>query len=376
MMQRQSSIPLTDFMFGKASRGRIPLSGTFELTPMCNFSCRMCYVRRTSTEVKASPRPMVTLQQWMKIAQEAYDAGMLHVLLTGGEPTLWPEFWTLYEKLVRMGFLVSINTNGSLLDDRAVEHLKELPPRRINITLYGANDETYERLCRIKGVFSKVDRAIMALKKAGIQVKLNCSLTPYNVCDLEEMVRYAQERELILDVAAYMFPPIRRDPSMTGKNERFTPKESAFYRLKTYHLQNGDERYRDYLQNILKGSAPPPGLDENCIDPIDGQIRCRAGKACFWITWDGWMTPCGMMNGPKIETAERSFKEAWKELNAVSDEIFLSGVCGKCPNMTLCHSCAAMAQAETGNISGIPTYLCETVLAMKEIAREEMDKLY
>lgn len=373
--QNHSSVPLTDYMFHKAGIRKIPLSGTFELTPMCNFSCRMCYVRKTAADVAVSPRQMMTLEQWMRIAQETYDAGTLYLLLTGGEPMIWPEFWKLYEKLIQMGFLVSINTNGSMLDDDAIERLKSLPPRRINITLYGINDNTYGRLCGVQGVFAKVDKAINQLKNAGIQVKLNCSLTPYNACDLEKMIQYAKNRELILDVATYMFPPVRRDSSMVGENERFTPEESAWYRMKAYHLQNGDERYQEFLQNILDGCVMPPGLDESCMDPVDGKIRCRAGKASYWMTWDGWMMPCGMMNQPKVDTMNRSLIEAWDELVTVSNEISLSGICGKCQNINLCHSCAAMAQTETGKASGIPTYLCEMVRAMKKIAGKEIKKL-
>lgn len=80
-------------MFYKAEKSGIPLSGTFELTPVCNFSCRMCYVRKTAEEVRNSSRPMRTLEQWLALAREARDAGMLYLLLTGGEPTIWPGFW-------------------------------------------------------------------------------------------------------------------------------------------------------------------------------------------------------------------------------------------------------------------------------------------
>lgn len=371
-MSKKQTVTLTEYMLHKASYEKIPLSGTFELSPLCNFSCQMCYVRKTEKEVKEHPRKMLQLEQWMKIAEEAHQSGMLYLLLTGGEPLLWLDFWELYEKLVNMGFLVSINTNGSLLDKKTVERLKKLPPRRVNITLYGASDETYEKLCNVKGVFSKVDQGIMELKKAGIQVKLNCSLTPSNAEDLEEMVRYAKERELILDIASYMFPPIRRNPEMIGENKRFTPEESARYRLKAYCLQNGERKYLEYLQNILDGSVSPPGLDENCIDPLDGKIRCRAGKASFWITWDGWLTPCGLMNEPKVDLKEKSFIQAWEMLTDESDRLITSGLCAHCPNQETCHPCAAMALAETGNISGTPTYLCKMVQEMQKVAREEI----
>ncbi len=368
----QAVAPLTDYIYHKASRARIPLSGTFELSPVCNFACRMCYVRKTAGEVKASPRPILTLEQWLQIAREAREQGMLYLLLTGGEPFLWPDFWELYEALVPMGFLISINTNGSLIDDAAIERLKRLPPKRVNITLYGAGDAAYEALCGAKNVFARVDHAINGLQAAGIQVKLNCSLTPHNLPDLEQMISYAEERKLILQVATYMFPPVRRDESMVGQNDRFTPEESAAHHLKVFRLQNGEELYFQFLRSIRGGSVPPPGLDESCVDPLDGRIRCRAGKASFWITWDGWLTPCGMMPQPKVELVNRPFARAWQELVEVSGGLALSGVCQTCKNQQLCHSCAAMAVAETGSVSAIPSYLCRTVDELRRLAEQQL----
>ena len=144
--------PLTEFLYRKAAHTKTPLSGTFELSPVCNFSCRMCYVRKTAAEVAASPRPIMTLDRWLELARQARDAGMLYLLLTGGEPLLWPDFWPLYEQLHDMGFVISINTNGSLIDQAAVERLTKRPPMRMNITMYGASDETYFKLCRVKNV--------------------------------------------------------------------------------------------------------------------------------------------------------------------------------------------------------------------------------
>lgn len=77
---------LTQYLFDRASRTLTPLSGTFELSPVCNLACKMCYVRKTPAEVAASPRPPVGLIQWLSIAEQARDAGMLYLLLTGGEP--------------------------------------------------------------------------------------------------------------------------------------------------------------------------------------------------------------------------------------------------------------------------------------------------
>lgn len=376
MAENGAVIPqLTDYLFTKSSRLKVPLSGTFELTPICNFSCKMCYVRKTAEEVAAHSRPILKPVDWLNIAREAADNGMLYLLLTGGEPFIYPEFDKLYRELSKMGLLISVNSNGSLISGENIALLKEAPPRRVNITLYGASDETYKSLCGVSGVFGKVCRNIEALRNAGIQVKLNCSLTPYNIGDIEKITDFAESHSLNLDIASYMFPPVRRDAGSIGKNERFTPKQAAYYRLYCYKLQFGEEKYLNYLKSILKGSIPPPGLEEGCVDPADGSIRCRAGKASFWITWDGRLTPCGMMPDPKIELSGKSFEAAWNELVRAADSLVLSGVCVKCPNRQLCHSCAAMAATETGSASGIPSYLCRVVEEMRRLAENELKNL-
>ncbi|MCQ2431959.1 MAG: radical SAM protein [Clostridia bacterium] len=362
---------LTDYMFYKAGLAKIPFSGTFELSPVCNFSCRMCYVRRTAEEVRQSPRRIMVLSDWLRLAEEARSMGTLYILLTGGEPLLWSDFWPLYETLIDRGFLVSVNTNGSLIDEDAAARFRRRPPRRINITLYGACNETYETLCRTKNGFSRVDAAVCRLKAAGLPLKLNCSMTPYNAKDLEEIVRYSEEKQCLLQIADYMFPPIRRDDTMTGQNDRFTPEEAAELRLKAYRLQNGEERYQAYLQNILKGDVPPPVPDEDCIDGTAGKIRCRAGKSAFWVTWDGQLSPCGMMNQPLADVKKRPFPEAWQELTERTAAIQTAGTCSDCKSAQICHACAAMSLAETGSFRKVPSYLCEISKALRTRAEKD-----
>lgn len=363
---------LTDYLYTKASEMLIPLSGAFELSPVCNFSCRMCYVRKTKQEVQCSPRGILTLEDWRRIAREAHEAGMLYLLLTGGEPLLWPDFWTLYDELIDMGFVLSINTNGSLIDEAAIEHFRRKPPQKISITLYGASDATYKRLCGVDGVFTRVDQAIRGLSQAGITVKLNCSVTPDNACDLDWIMNYAKERDLTLAATSYMFPPVRRDASMVGRNARFTPEEAARYHLRYIGFDRSDESYRSYLRRILEGYCEPPGLDEGCVDPVDGKVRCRAGRASFWITWDGWLTPCGTMPEPKVDVKTQPFRDAWTALTELTAALRLSGLCEKCPDRGVCFPCAAIAMAETGTTEGVPRYKCRVTRAIYEIAKNTL----
>ena len=110
----------SDYLFQKASINKIPLSGTFELSPVCNFSCKMCYVRKTSDQIKKEGKCLRDWTEWLELAKQCREAGMLYLLITGGEPFIYPHFKELYGALHSMGFLISINTNGTMIDEETV----------------------------------------------------------------------------------------------------------------------------------------------------------------------------------------------------------------------------------------------------------------
>ena len=359
---------LSDYLYRKASQQRVPLMGTFELSPVCNFSCKMCYVRRTMAQISREGKNLIAWQRWLELAQDCRREGMLFLLLTGGEPFLYPGFRELYTRLHEMGIILYINTNGTMIDEETMQWLKQYAPARVNITLYGSSRETYQRLCGQSDGYDRATRAIRLLKEAGIPLVINASMIPENAGDLESIMETGRSLGINTRVATYMFPPIRRDPTRIGENERLTPEESAQYQQRFYARYRDPESYHAYLQSIANGSIEPPGLDEGCIDPIDGKIRCRAGRASFWITWDGWLTPCGMMPEPKADLKTLSFGDAWKATVESANALRLSGVCADCPNLQICHPCAAIAYAETGSVSGIPTYMCKVSQEMYRIA--------
>ena len=101
---------------------------------------------------------------------------MLFLLLTGGEPLIRKDFRYLLTELKKMGLLVSVNSNGSLIDRDWLDFFRHEPPFRFNITLYGGSEETYERLCG-RPMFGRVTENIRALRQLGIGVKLNASMT-------------------------------------------------------------------------------------------------------------------------------------------------------------------------------------------------------
>lgn len=348
----------TEYLYQKAATAGMPLSGTFELTPVCNMDCKMCYVR-LSQQTQRSIGALADAQQWLELGREARKAGMLYLLITGGEPFMHPQFRQIMEGLHKMGFLITINSNGTLIDEDVVSWLKNCPPVRINISLYGASNETYAALCGNPRGFTQTTKAIRLLKEAGIQVKLNCSLMPHNVGDLEKIVTYAEENGLVLQVATYMFPPIRKDGALVGTNDRFSPQDAAYYMAYTDYLQLGSERFL-----AQEGKIPAPLCPEVSNEQFGDGIRCRAGKCSFWITWQGNMLPCGMFpteSSPNV--FHDPFEKVWDQVKRDTAAIRLPGQCAHCSAKNFCHACAAMVIAESGNFQKVPQYRCDMIHA-------------
>ena len=262
MTGNQTELQIIEHMHRRAVAQGIPLSGTFELTPLCSMACKMCYVRISPEELAATGKRLRTADEWLALAREAKEQGMLLLLLTGGEPFLYPEFRRLYTELRQMGFVISINSNATLITEETVAWLKENPPQRINITLYGASDATYARLCGHPTGFTQVTRAIELLRDAGISVKLNCSVTPENVCDLEDIIAYSDEHKLVLQATSYMFPPLRRDAESVGRNARFAAEECARTEVK---IRRGESA------RILQGHRVAPAGGHAAVRRLRGR---------------------------------------------------------------------------------------------------------
>ena len=371
MKQKLIEPRLTEYLHMKASRIKTPISGTFELSPLCNMDCKMCYIKM-SKEKQESIARLRTKEEWIELAQKAKEKGMLFLLLTGGEPFLVKDFKELYIELHKMGFCISINSNGTMIDEDVIEWLKHYPPMRINMTLYGASNETYGRLCNNPKGFTQVTKAISLLKENNIQVKLNCSVTPYNKDDLKQMMDFAQEHDLVIQATSYMFPPLRKDETKIGQNDRFNAEDAALYGAYISAYSNGFDRFKDYIES---GQLALYDADDDCGVVEGDHMRCRAGITSFWMTWEGKMLPCGMIPDSGKDPWEVGFDEAWENAKNIVSEIKLPVKCAGCGKKDECKACAAMVYTETGTYDKVPQYRCEMTKNYPEACKKVLKEL-
>lgn len=361
MIKRSAEPYIATYLHQKAYQQGKPVAANFELTARCNFNCPMCYVHQSGTQ---TANKELTAQQWLSLARQMRDEGVLFVLLTGGEPFIRSDFFEIYRGLKEMGMMISINSNGSMLQGKVLEKLLEDPPFRINISLYGGSNETYRRMCGI-AAYDTVKENIHKLKQAGVDVSLNLSITPYNQDDLPLIHRDAVDLDVNVRASSYMYPPVRLDGQF-GCGNRLDPKEAAKRGLQWDRLRM-EETFPKRAEELLKLAKEEK---EGCGVELGQGISCRAGSTSCWVTWDGKMLPCGMMTMPVVDPLRQGFAAAWQELRERTAAVRLPGKCSGCPDRELCSVCAAVCLTETGQFDGVPDYLCEKTAEYVRLLRE------
>lgn len=312
---------------------------------------------------------------WLNLAKDAAECGLLYPLLTGGEPFLHPEFSQILSGMLKMGLQVSINSNGTLINKEWADFLNKNRPTRINITLYGASEESYQNLCGDGAAYHRVRKAVEHLKAYDIPVKFNASITPDNVNDVDKMISFAKENDSPIQVATYMFPPVRRDSSMVGQNARLSPKEAALARVTADYLQTNPDWFiaqAERYQRFVPLEEEPWKQGES----YEKGMRCRAGLSSLWVDWQGNFMNCGMYGSVKVNPEGKTFRQAWDEIVEKTANVRYSPDCLSCPNEPLCHPCIAMVQNECGAHTGRPEYMCQMNQALAQYYDEFVRKYY
>lgn len=347
----------------KAVKNGLAYTGTFELLPVCNFQCQMCYVRKTKEEAEKMGG-IKRKEYWISILEQAVSKGMLVLLLTGGEPLLHPDFKEIYLTAQKMGVQILLNSNGSLINKEWVDFFDQNRPLRINITLYGASREDYQALCGNGDGFENTLNAIRMLRGRGISVKLNTTVTPENRNSQKQMMQIAHDLGVGIEAATYVFPPVRRNAAMRGRNDRLSPEEAAEARVESDFLQNEPVWFAGQ-HRAYSGFTPLADLDLDSKAPT--RINCYGGRTAFWLDWQGRLLNCGMYGKVIVDhVTPENFVESWDKIRKGTEEVCIESKCGSCPNRKICHSCIAMIESEGLN-DGVPEYLCKMTEKVAEL---------
>jgi len=328
--------------FAKKITGqRIPFSGSLALTHRCNLGCVHCYAREDGGT--AGPVELTTAQ-WQGIIGEIKDAGCLYLLLTGGEPLLRDDFPALYTSAKQSGFLVTVFTNGTLVSDRVIDLFRELPPRLVEVSLYGASAATHDRVTGVPGSFALARSGIERLAALGIRVGLKSVMMTLNIAEfsaIEEMAR-GMGASFRMDPAIF--------PSLAGDR---SPLDLRIPAAQAVAQEFSDpERVRDWREFYSRFRGVSSG---------SSVYSCAAGMSTFHVDPQGVLYPCVMATRHGYLLAGRGFQKRWQEdMPRIRAELIASGAsCLDCAWKPVCGYCPGFFGLENGDERAPSAYLCE-----------------
>lgn len=170
--------PVSTYGYARAS---------YELNLGCNYDCPMCYlgVKQFSG---------LAWEERVRLLRVMAAAGILFLQLTGGEPLIDRLFPDVYRLADQLGMMISVSTNGSRLSVPAIlSLLSQRRPYRVTVSVYGATEETYEKVTGRRGSFRAFSRGLTAAHEAGLNLNLNVIVVNDNAHELDAMAAMAKD---------------------------------------------------------------------------------------------------------------------------------------------------------------------------------------
>ena len=325
--------------FGLTKPLVVPKKVTWEITSNCNLQCLHCDVDAAQFKTKD-----LTLTEIMNIAYQLKELGISKIAFTGGEPLTRPDFFTIANKVSRMGFEISLVTNGSLITSIVSKKLKKIGLKNVQVSLDGAKSSTHDRFRGVNHAFDRAIEGIEILVKNGFSVTVACTLHKDNRKEISDLVRLLFELK-VQQLALSDLMPVGR-----GKLIQTQTLTNQEYSSLTGDI---DPLRRQYKQiNILwERVSPPQKL------PSDAKRTIILSKcyACFTgcnITSDGMIQPCYLLRLNAGNLRKTKIAHIWKESQLFShlrQRDLLEGGCGQCDYKYYCGGCRARAYAWFGN---------------------------
>jgi len=260
------------------------------ITYGCQARCHKCY----AADLRKPGRPYLTVEQIRDVIGQAMRLGLLHVNITGGEPTLRKDLIDVVKACRPDRIVVSIVTNALALTRERMRELKEAGLNTIQISLDSADASVHDRLRGVDGCYDKVLAAAAWAREFGINLCFSTVLSTEpdsNGSSMKRLLDLAQQERaflLICDSAAV--------GGWNGQDQVMMTRE---------------ERNRTLAELMKHPCARHHAMYNFRIKP-----GCPAGTEKVYITAYGDVTPCDLIHDSAGNVLEESLETIWKRMCA------------------------------------------------------------
>jgi radical SAM protein with 4Fe4S-binding SPASM domain len=295
-----------------------------EMTTSCNLSCIHCYKKAG----ESLSQELGTLE-WYSIIDELKGLGALLLAVTGGEPLMRKDIFSIMEYAADNNLGLLLFTNGTLITEESAQRLKDIGVEQVIVSIDGATKETHEMI-RGKNTFDKVVRNIQLLRENDINVRSNTVLFTHSIPELESVVQMLLE----LDVQEMVFDRFM-SVGRGKEHERLIPPleagELVAAQFERFKKESPQKLELTFTSEIEKLSSP--------------SSFCGIGTSACVITANGNVGLCPVLSGPE-HTAGNVKDTSIRDLWLKSDIFQPFRTCGL--DDMVCSTCGSKMECKGG----------------------------
>ncbi|MFC3625962.1 heme d1 biosynthesis radical SAM protein NirJ [Vogesella amnigena] len=156
----------------------------WNLIRRCNLTCQHCYATSADKDFAGE----LSTGEVFAVLDDLYAFGVRVLILSGGEPLLRPDIFTIARRARDMGFYIGLSSNGTLIDAANVGRIADTGFDYVGVSLDGIG-ASHDRFRRLEGAYQRSLQGIRLARDAGIKVGVRYTMTEDNALDLPALLQ-------------------------------------------------------------------------------------------------------------------------------------------------------------------------------------------
>jgi radical SAM protein with 4Fe4S-binding SPASM domain len=340
----------------KGVQERVPVQAMVELTYGCNLRCVHCY---NPTHLA---RGELSTEKIKAILDQLAEQGCVEIAFTGGETLTRRDCLEIFTYARQKGFTIVLFTNATMITPDTADRIKALEPKTVEVSIYGATQETYERVTRIPGSFAHFLRGVHLLRERKVPLLIKMPVMTLNQHEAQ------QARAMVEGWGIKFVYSTEIHPRVDGSLEPLQ------YRLAPHEVVRIDET----ILGSRKWRAEGGGEKGESCQAGDGLFACLCGKNSLTVTPYGRMNLCVSFPIPQYDLRTGAVAEGWQTLvdlvdraNAAPGEAY---ECPQCPVQSHCRQGPVNAWLETKRLEPCLPYFKELATLDKQTHEAERQR--